>query len=142
MLSINVSELVWTIINFFLLFFLLKRFLFDPISRFMDERQARIDAGYEAEREARAALDENARDLAEQKAEARREAAAIVNASAEDDAKRAVEAYAKARDEAEALQSAGERELQQKQARDEEHVGAHRQELAALLAARVLGEED
>ena len=31
MLSINISELIWTIINFFLLFFLLKRFLFDPV---------------------------------------------------------------------------------------------------------------
>ena len=26
MLSINVSELIWTIVNFFLLYFLLKRF--------------------------------------------------------------------------------------------------------------------
>ena len=27
MLSINISELIWTIINFFLLYFLLKHFL-------------------------------------------------------------------------------------------------------------------
>ena len=44
MLSINISELIWTIINFFLLFFLLKRFLYDPIIRFTDARRARIDA--------------------------------------------------------------------------------------------------
>ena len=31
MLSINASELIWTIINFFLLFFVLKHFLFDPL---------------------------------------------------------------------------------------------------------------
>ena len=43
MLSINFSELIWTIINFFLLFFLLKRFLFDPVGRHLDERQAKIE---------------------------------------------------------------------------------------------------
>ena len=35
MISINLSELIWTIINFFLLMFLLKRFLYTPILRFM-----------------------------------------------------------------------------------------------------------
>ena len=33
MLSINISELIWTIINFFLLYFVLKRFLFDPVGK-------------------------------------------------------------------------------------------------------------
>ena len=67
MLSINISELIWTIINFFLLFFVLKRFLFGPLLSFMDARQAKIDAGTEAQREAQARLDENAQDLARRK---------------------------------------------------------------------------
>ena len=53
MLSINISELIWTVINFFLLFFLLRHFLYKPICEHMDARQARIDAGLEKEREAR-----------------------------------------------------------------------------------------
>ena len=51
MLSINISELIWTIINFFLLYFLLKRFLYKPICEHMDARQARIDAGLAKERD-------------------------------------------------------------------------------------------
>ena len=39
MLSINISELVLTVISFFLLLFLLKHFLYDPLIRFMDERK-------------------------------------------------------------------------------------------------------
>ena len=50
MLSINFSELIWTIINFFLLYFLLKRFLYDPITRFMDARRERLDEALEKER--------------------------------------------------------------------------------------------
>ena len=82
MLSINFSELVWTIINFFLLFFLLKRFLFNPISRFMDSRQARIDEGHEAEREAAEAAAENEARLLEERQEQREEARQLINSAA------------------------------------------------------------
>ena len=142
MLSINFSELIWTIINFFLLLFLLKHFLFDPISRFMDARQARIDAGLEAEREAQERLAENERDLAEQKAQTRREAADILDRAAAEDAKRAAAAYAKARDDAAALQASGEAEAKERHEREREELKAGEAELAALLAAHLLGEEE
>lgn len=141
MISINVSELIWTVINFFLLLFLLKHFLYTPILRFMEQRQARIDAGLEAERQAKTALEENARELSEQKAEARREAAAFLNESETEDARRAAEAYAEARDAAAALQRSGEADLQQRQARETGELSAKTPELAALLAAHLLGEE-
>ena len=38
MLSINISELVLTILNFLLLWFLLNKFLFKPVIRFTEER--------------------------------------------------------------------------------------------------------
>ena len=59
MLSINISELVLTAISFFLLFFLLKHFLYDPLIRFMDERNARIEEGLDAEKQALAAVQAN-----------------------------------------------------------------------------------
>ena len=39
-MSINVSEVIWTIVCFFALLFVLKKFLFDPLVRFMEARQA------------------------------------------------------------------------------------------------------
>ena len=59
MLSINISELVLTIISFFLLLFLLNKFLYQPVLKFMKERQARIDAGLEKERGALAEIAES-----------------------------------------------------------------------------------
>lgn len=56
MISINPWELFWTIINFFLLYFILKNLLYKPLLKFMDERQARIDAGLAAEKKAQEAL--------------------------------------------------------------------------------------
>ena len=141
MLSINISELIWTIINFFLLFFVLKRFLFGPLLSFMDARQAKIDAGTEAQREAQARLDENAQDLARQKAEAQSQAQAIVKEAAAGDAKRSAEAYAKAKEDAQALWKTGEERLKADQARESEELKSCEPELAALLAAHLLGEE-
>ena len=58
MLTINLSELILTVVNFFLLLFLLKRFLYTPLIAFMDARNARIEAALEEERSARKAVQE------------------------------------------------------------------------------------
>ena len=142
MLSINISELIWTIINFFLLLFLLKHFLFDPISRFMDDRQARIDAGTEAERQAKAELEETARALEARKTETRREDRELLDKAAAADAERSAAAYARARDEAAVLQEQGEQNLKARNDRDAEALKAREPELAALLAAHLLGQEE
>ena len=74
MLSINPSEVIWTILCFFALLFLLDRFLFRPLVRFMDARKARIDEGLNEEAEVRAALEEEARDLEREREETLQEA--------------------------------------------------------------------
>ena len=63
MLSINPSETIWTILCFLALLFLLDRFLYKPLIRFMDARKAKIDAGLNEEAEARAAVEEDERSL-------------------------------------------------------------------------------
>ena len=142
MLSINISETIWTVINFFLLLFVLKRFLFDPILKVMDAREAKISAGTEAAQKAQAALEENARSLDEQKLSAEREAASLLSESAETDSRRTGEAYAKAREDADALQKQGEERLQELRAEEKAALDAKTPELAALLAAQLLGEEE
>ena len=41
-MSINISELIWTVICFFVLLVVLKKLLFDPLVSFMAARDARI----------------------------------------------------------------------------------------------------
>ena len=47
-MSIQVSVLIWTMINFFVLMLLLDRLLFQPLLRFMDARREKIDNAREA----------------------------------------------------------------------------------------------
>lgn len=58
-LQISVPEFIWTIINFFLLVFLLKTFLYNPVLKFMDKRKADIDKGIAEGKQAELALAEN-----------------------------------------------------------------------------------
>lgn len=87
MLSINISELVLTIISFFLLLFLLNKFLYQPVLKFMKERQARIDAGLEKERGALAEIAESEKRIDEAKAAKREEAKAILAGQRTEDGK-------------------------------------------------------
>ena len=109
MLSINISELIWTIINFFLLYFLLKHFLYDPVVRFLDAREARVNEAQARENAARAAREESARQIEEEKSLRREEAKGIVDASHAKDREESLAAQSKARAEGEkSLESAGE----------------------------------
>ena len=77
MLSINISETIWTVINFFLLYFLLKHFLYTPVLRFMEKRQAGIDAKLNVERDAKTQVAENEERLLTEKEKSREEATAL-----------------------------------------------------------------
>ena len=103
-MSINVSEVIWTVICFFALLFVLKKFLFGPLIKFMDDRQARIDAGAAAQRETEEQLQENHAALEESWRARNEEAKALLdqsNAEAEEERAKAVAEAQSAADKAE-----------------------------------------
>ena len=140
MLSINYSELIWTVINFFLLLFLLKHFLFDPLGKFMDERQARINAGFEAERKANEEIARNAEALKEAKTEARLEAGRILTSAGEEDQSRSAARAAEAKAEAAQARKAAGEQLSAQREQEEAELLASEPELAAVLASQLLQE--
>ena len=138
MLSINPSELIWTILGFFTLLFLLNRFLYKPLVRFMDERRARIDAGLNEEAAARSALEEDERGLEREREEGLRAGLEELKAKKSREEERsadelreakllAAETVVDMRAEAEALHAETLRELNRR-----------RDELSEKLASRLL----
>ncbi len=138
MLSINVSELIWTIVNFFLLYFLLKRFLYTPVVRFLDARQARLDEAEKKEAEARAAADEIDRQIEEQKAIRREEAAAILAEAQKADAEQSRQSFAEAKEAAARALEDANASLRAEQERERASLASDTPELAAMLAERLL----
>ena len=50
MLSINISELLLTVLSFFVLMFLLNKLLFKPVISFREQRQNRMDESFRQEK--------------------------------------------------------------------------------------------
>ncbi|HET7521132.1 MAG TPA: F0F1 ATP synthase subunit B [Candidatus Limnocylindria bacterium] len=76
--GVDLPKLLFQVINFLLLLYLLNRFLFKPVLKLLDEREARIKTGLE---DAEAAARDRELAKAEREAaldEARKEAAAMV----------------------------------------------------------------
>ena len=140
-MSINISELIWTVICFFVLLVVLKKLLFDPLVSFMAARDARIQDGLNAGRTAQQQLDAAARA----RSEAQRKQPAAADALLAE-AKSAAE-----RARAQALQSAHQEAAQATRAmrarvRDEETaaaaaVDAKLPELVTALTGGLLGSD-
>lgn len=79
-MSINISELIWTVICFFVLLVVLKKLLFDPLVSFMAARDARIQDGLNAGRTAQQQLDAAERARAQALQSAHQEAAQAARA--------------------------------------------------------------
>ena len=141
MLSINISELIWTVINFFLLLFLLKRFLYNPIIRFTEERQARMDAKLLEEKDAKARVAENEERILNEKTKSREEARQLLAQSADALEKQHAQVMSEARAASSKRLKDGEAELAERRDKTAEKLREATPELAALLSKRLLNEE-
>lgn len=137
-MSINVSEVIWTIVCFFALLFVLKKFLFDPLIRFMEQRQAAIDQGLESGRDAQRKKDENDAALREKWRERSVEAKQLLaEGKTADDRERAWVLESTQKETNKALQEANQRIEQERR-----QVCADAQEqlpqLVSILAQQLL----
>ena len=137
-MSINVSEVIWTIVCFFALLFVLKKFLFDPLTRFMEQRQAAIDQGLERGRDAQRKKDENDAALREKWRERSVEAKQLLaEGKTADDRERAWVLESTQKETNKALQEANQRIEQERR-----QVCADAQEqlpqLVSILAQQLL----
>ncbi|MGM9574321.1 MAG: F0F1 ATP synthase subunit B [Oscillospiraceae bacterium] len=140
-LQISVPEFIWTIISFFLFMFLLNKFLFKPVITLMDERKARIDAGLEEGKKARAALEENEAQLAQELAEKGSEARSVISEARSEAEKAKNEALDAAHAEAEKLHKNVRERVKAEEADAVKELDGNMPELVALLSGRLLGGE-
>ena len=137
-MSINVSEVIWTIVCFFALLFVLKKFLFDPLIRFVEQRQAAIEQGLERGRDAQRKKDENDAALREKWRERSVEAKQLLaEGKTADDRERAWVLESTQKETNKALQEANQRIEQERR-----QVCADAQEqlpqLVSILAQQLL----
>ena len=138
MLSINFSELFWGLFNFFLLLFLLNRFLYKPLIKFMDDRKARIDAGLDEEKKALEEEQANNDGIEAALDEKRIEAKSIIEKAGAEDKASHSQAISEARSDAEKTVLDARENAAKVEKQLEERVKQQSQELARLLADKLL----
>ena len=142
MLDINLSTLIFQIINFLVLAFLLFKFLFKPVMRLLDERAKKVtyalDEAERREQEAEELKDEYLRKAQE----TRQEAQSIKEAARQETEQIKHETIEQARDEVQSMRARAEEEIARERA---EAIKRHREEIASIvtsMSARMLTEVD
>jgi len=137
-LIINLPEFIWTIINFFLLLFLLKKILYDPVLKHMDERDARIKAGLQKGTDAEKALEESKKNLAGELQLSSKEAREKVSEARGEAEKARSEALARAHGEAAAIQTDVREKIVCEEERARDEISGSMPELVMLLSNKLL----
>jgi len=140
MLTINPSEVIWTILGFLALYFLLRRFLYGPLIRHMDARNERIRAGLDEEKAAQGALEKQRELLAQARQESLAGAGEILREAGRQDERlheQRLQAAHSAAQQAEADAEARAGELCEQAA---VQLQEHGEELASALAERLFRE--
>lgn len=145
-ISVNIWQIVVSLLNLLIIFFILKKFLFKPVKKTIESRQAKIDEDYAQAESARADAQAESEALKAQLDGARGKADEILSeASALADARKK-QAEAEARAEADTIirQAKAEAELEKKKAQSEikEQIVDVSLVLAERLVEREINEKD
>ena len=140
MLDINISELILTIISFFLLMFLLKKLLYDPVISFMEARQARIDAALDEARLADERLQQAESENEQQLEQARQNATRMIADGKTKDEQSLVETAGILDKKAETASSAARLEMEKLREKSIAELKELSPGLSELLAGKLLGE--
>lgn len=131
-LGINGPFLIAQIVNFLLLMYLLRRFLYQPVLNMLEQRREKIRESLSAAETARAEAATKSRENEEIIAKARRDAQDIIRQAEETARRREQEILARANEEAQAV---AERERQQAAQERQQAMAELREEVAQLSLA-------
>ena len=137
MLTINISELLLTVLSFFILMFLLNKLLYKPVISFREQRQKGIDDCFQQERQAKEKLAETRKDLDCRRSESLKEAAGILAEARSQAAREAEDTAKQAQSQAEEKMLQAAREAEELRRAESKALEEQSSRLAAGLADRL-----
>jgi len=131
---------IFELVSFFILLWLLHRYVIPPISRMMDQRQETIKKQIDESREAKERLEKAEQDYKEALSEARAEATQLKDEARAEAKRLKEELTAKAHEEAANIAAAHQRQLEIDRQRAMADLRREIGDLAVQLAGRIVGE--
>ena len=146
LVTIVPSTFILTILNLFIQMFLMKKFLFKPIRRVLEERQKRADQNIRAAEQEKAEAEAVKAEYTKNMAQAREEAAGILERAKQDASQQADALLASARTEAQSLKTKAENDIRQEKKRvlneAKDEIGGLAMDIAGRVVEREIHEAD
>ena len=146
LVTIVPSTFILTILNLFIQMFLMKKFLFKPIRRVLEERQKRADQNIRAAEQEKAEAEAVKAEYTKNMAQAREEAAGILERAKQDALQQADALLASARTEAQSLKTKAENDIRQEKKRAlneaKDEIGGLAMDIAGRVVEREIHEAD
>lgn len=140
-ISVNIWNILLSLINLLILFLILKKFLFKPVTKVMDERQAQVTAIYnDAENDRQAAADMK-QEYETRMANAREEADGLVRNAVQTAQRKSDAIIADANQQAAHLKQKAENEIQLEKKQMLSDVKTEISDLAVSIASRIMERE-
>ena len=140
-ISVNRWLIVISLCNLVILFFILKKFLFKPVKKVLEDRQSEYDAKF-AEAEGKLAEAEDIKAALDEKfAAADDEADRILKEAKDNAAKRGDTIVAEAKDKAGIIVRNAEAEAEQRRRRADEEIKDEIADVSVEIAKKIIGRE-
>ena len=140
-ISVNIWQILISLLNLLILFLLFKKYLFKPVNKMLDKRQAEIDAKYNAADEARKAAEDD-KLLWDEKIGTVKTQTDEMLKKAQESAKRQSESIvSKAKEQADGIVRQAQTQAQLEMKKAEEGIKTEIVEVSAALANKLLERE-
>ena len=140
-ISVNIWQILISLINLLILFLMLKKFLFKPVQNMMAARQAQVDQVYEDADKRLQSATQMKQEYEERLTNARDEADALVKNATATAQKRGDQLLSEAQQQASRLKQKAEEEIEQQKKRMLNEVRQDISELAVDIASKVIERE-
>lgn len=140
-ISVNLWQILASLANLLLIFLIAKRFLYKPVRKMLDERQAAIEGDYSAAREAKEAALADQKTYEERLKTAKNEAEAIIHSAVETANARERELMDEAKKKADGIVRQAELSAEQERRKAEESIKEEIVSVSSMLTEKLLERE-
>lgn len=140
-ISVNIWQILISLINLLILFLLVKKFLFKPVKRVLKKREEEIDEQYESAKEAEEKANENRKEWEEMMATADTKADAILENATEQAKYRSETLVSEAREKAESIIRIAQNEAELERKKAVEGIKREIVEVSSVLTEKMLERE-
>lgn len=140
-ISVNIWDILISLANLLIMFLILKRFLFKPVKRVMDARQAQVDKIYSDADQDRNEAAKMRQDYEQKLAAAREEADGLVRNAVQTAQRRSDEMMAEASGQASRMKQKAEEEIAREKQQMLQDVRGEISDLAVSIASKVVERE-